>query len=314
MSTSTTGKIWCLLVGPTRAVVGSEFYVDVRDTDPVADLAALVKKARPHALDNYDPGDCVVLRAIDPCLTTRDAPKISRKVTELYRRGKLQRVPASDEIGQLDPILGKDELLIIEFGCPEPPREDYDISDEVVTMHLASRGPSPSPHIIALKEHLVVDTETYLIFSQLNRIYEWTVIQRKIKQPCQSLIKGVAYLHANGVAHLDLQMDNLVYDEAGTLKIIDFDSAVRVRDEEQEVVGYRGASEWTAPEVGEENGPEQRYSAIKADRWAVGRLLEVFLKYEPSSDLSAFADELMADDPNERPSLVQWCERQNAEK
>ena len=61
MSTSTTGKIWCLLVGPTRAVVGSEFYVDIRDIDLVADLAALVKKARPRALDNYDPGNCVVL-------------------------------------------------------------------------------------------------------------------------------------------------------------------------------------------------------------------------------------------------------------
>jgi serine/threonine protein kinase len=187
-------------------------------------------------------------------------------------------------------------------------------SHELQMLQYLHSRPSPSPYIIALDKHLVVDTATYLIFPELKRIYERTVVHRRIKEPCQSLIKGVAYLHANGVAHLDLQMDNLVYDAAGTLKIIDFDTAVRVRDEEQEVVGYRGTLTWTAPEVGDQDGPEQSYSAIKADRWACGRLLEVFLRYESASDLSDFAEQLMADDPNERPSLVQWCDLQLRER
>jgi hypothetical protein len=123
MSTPTTETVWCLLVGPTRAVVGSEFYVRVQHTDLVADLAALIKKARPRALDNYDPGDCVVLRATDSCLTARDGPNINQKVAELYQSDKLQRVLACEEIGQLSPILGKEELLIIEFGCPVPQHE-----------------------------------------------------------------------------------------------------------------------------------------------------------------------------------------------
>jgi serine/threonine protein kinase len=52
--------------------------------------------------------------------------------------------------------------------------------------------------------------------------------------------QDVAFLHMNGVAHLDLKLDNLLYNASGQLKIIDFDVAMQVTDEEQEVEGYHG--------------------------------------------------------------------------
>ncbi|KAG6370395.1 hypothetical protein JVT61DRAFT_12116 [Boletus reticuloceps] len=59
-----------------------------------------------------------------------------------------------------------------------------------------------------------------------------------------------------------------------------------------------------APEV--EKKP--RHSPIKADRWSCGRvllsLLDVFGKQEMS--LRAFARNLMAHDPKQRPSLLEW--------
>ncbi|KAJ2930074.1 hypothetical protein H1R20_g7009, partial [Candolleomyces eurysporus] len=126
--------------------------------------------------------------------------------------------------------------------------------------------PSPSPYIIALAGHFAVGTEKYLIFPQMNRADEDSLHNKRIKQPCQSLVKGVAYLHTNRVAHLDLKLDNLLYDASGQLKIIDFDIAVLVQDEEEKIEGYRGTPGWTAPEIGHKDGPKQIYSAIRADR------------------------------------------------
>ncbi|KAJ2926260.1 hypothetical protein H1R20_g10849, partial [Candolleomyces eurysporus] len=181
-------------------------------------------------------------------------------------------------------------------------------SQELGILQFLQARPSVSPYIIALVAHFAVGTATYLIFPVLSRIYQESLRDGKIKQPCQSLVNGVAYLHANGVAHLDLKLDNLLYDtETRQLKIIDFDIAVRVKDEDQEIEGYCGTPGWTAPEMGDDGGPKQRYSAIKADRWACGRILRTFLKYEPVNGFSTLAEQLMATDPSERPSLVEWC-------
>ncbi|RXW20038.1 hypothetical protein EST38_g5794 [Candolleomyces aberdarensis] len=181
-------------------------------------------------------------------------------------------------------------------------------SQELEILQYLHAKPSVSPYIIALVAHFAVDTATYLIFPALARIYEESLRHGEIKQPCQSLVNGVAYLHANRVAHLDLKLDNLLYDkETGQLKIIDFDIAVRVKDEDQEIEGYRGTPGCTAPEMGNEGGPKRRYSAIKADRWACGLVLKTFLKYEPTNGFSTLAERLMATDPSERPSLVEWC-------
>jgi serine/threonine protein kinase len=181
-------------------------------------------------------------------------------------------------------------------------------SHELEILQYLHSKPSSS-YIIALDDYFAVGPTTYLIFPKLNRINGESLLRDKIKQPCQSLVKGVAYLHASGVAHLDLKPDNLVYDATGQLKIIDFDLAVRVKDEEQEIEGYRGTPGWTAPEIGHEGGPKRRYSAIKADRWACGRILQTFLNYDKSG-FSTLAQRLMARNPSERPSLIQWCNLQ----
>ncbi|KAJ2931706.1 hypothetical protein H1R20_g5525, partial [Candolleomyces eurysporus] len=162
-------------------------------------------------------------------------------------------------------------------------RVSSSLSHELEILQYLHAKPSPSPYIIPLTSHFAVGTAKYLIFPKMHRVDENSLRNSRIKHPCQSLVKGVAYLHANRVAHLDLKLDNLVYNTAGQLKIIDFGIAVLVQDEEEKIEGYRGTPGWTAPEIGHEDGPKQSYSAIKADR------------------------QLRADKPNKRPSLVHWC-------
>jgi serine/threonine protein kinase len=61
------------------------------------------------------------------------------------------------------------------------------------------------------------------------------VFQSKISQVCLGLIKGLAYLHEHSIAHRDLKLENLVVNENFCLKIIDFNIAMRVEDEDEEV-------------------------------------------------------------------------------
>ncbi|CAA7269085.1 unnamed protein product [Cyclocybe aegerita] len=176
-----------------------------------------------------------------------------------------------------------------------------------ILQHLRAQS-SPSQYIVALFHHVAIGDTTYLIFPSLEPISEESLRGGRIQQPCQSLVAGVGYLHKHGVAHLDLKPDNLLYDaRTRELKIIDFDIAVLVENEEQEVEGYRGTRGWTAPEVRD----GRRYSAVRADRWACGRILKWFLRYTGSGTgrgLWNLACQLLAESPRDRPSLIGWCQ------
>ena len=120
------------------------------------------------------------------------------------------------------------------------------------------------------------------------------------------LLEGVLFLHKHGIAHLDLKPGNILVEQKDRspprLSIIDFGVSVRVQDEETTVTGFRGTPYWTAPEVGTKDGPEMTYSAIRADRWSCGRMLEHFY----SNDDASFRDvrkKLLHSDPSRRPSL-----------
>jgi hypothetical protein len=122
------------------------------------------------------------------------------------------------------------------------------------------------------------------------------------------LIKGLAYLHEHKITHRDVKPGNLVHDHDFVLKIIDFDIAIEVQNENAEINGYCGTKGWTAPEIGTKDRPTAMYSPIKADRWSCGRVIlrHIMVGMKGDFRLSEFARELMAKDPQHRPSLHDW--------
>ena len=127
-------------------------------------------------------------------------------------------------------------------------------------------------------------------------------VESKIVQVCWGLIEGVAYLHGLCIAHRDIKPDNLLVDRDLCLKIIDFDIAMQVEDEDQQVDDQCGTKGWMAPEVEKKS----RHSPIRADRWACGRVLLYLLNEFKNEDesLTAFARCLSTYDPKQRPSLI----------
>jgi serine/threonine protein kinase len=147
-----------------------------------------------------------------------------------------------------------------------------------------------------------------VILPQLHSIENQLSSQRlrgKVARLCWDLIEGLACLHKSKLAHLDIKPSNLVCDDAHRLQIVNFDVALEVKDQDQEIYGYRGTRGWTAPEVGK---PASTYSPIKADRWSCGHVILHLLDRvgDEDSRLSMIAGKLKAKVPQQRPSLLEW--------
>ena len=88
------------------------------------------------------------------------------------------------------------------------------------------------------------------------------------------------------------------------MKIIDFDLAIHVKDEDDEVDEECGSECWMAPEV--EN--LSAYSPIKADRWSSGEVVLYLFEELKEEDkyLTSIAGKLTAFNPDQRPSMLEF--------
>ncbi len=182
-------------------------------------------------------------------------------------------------------------------------RED---SNELEMLRLLNTIPRKSDHIISLVDSF----HGWVILPKLATVKGYLDFGRnlsasKVSQLCLGLIKGLAYLHEHRIAHRDIKPDNLlVNNEDFRLIITDFDTAMRVEDEDEEVNDQCGTKHWMAPEVER----KLRHSPIKADRWSCGYVILYFLdkSKQEGKHLKAFANKLTAHDPKRRPSLLEW--------
>jgi len=84
------------------------------------------------------------------------------------------------------------------------------------------------------------------------------------------LIAGLEYIHSQGVAHLDLKLDNILLGNDMQLKIIDFDQAQSTKDD---VITSGGTVCYRAPEVIDGSCSEM----TAADIFSAGVMLFAFL-------------------------------------
>ena len=167
-----------------------------------------------------------------------------------------------------------------------------------------------SEHIISLLDSFHGQSGPWVILPRMDSVMDYIAIspkqfESKVTQVCWGLIKGLAYLHELRIAHRDIKPDNLVVDEDFCLKIIDFDIAIQLKDEDEEVNNECGTKYWMAPEVVKK---PTMYSPIRADRWSCGRVLLYLLDVFKTGDeqLRAIGRKLKAHHPNQRPSLRAW--------
>ncbi|KIJ58017.1 hypothetical protein HYDPIDRAFT_190913 [Hydnomerulius pinastri MD-312] len=124
-----------------------------------------------------------------------------------------------------------------------------------------------------------------------------------------SLFEAVAFMHEHGVAHMDTKPSNVVIPPGGGwLSIIDFNASVRVASPTRMFKGVVRTEDYIAPEV-----CKGRFRPMLADLWSYGKTLqELCLRCQ---DLTArctlleISDELMHEEPAERPTMATVLER-----
>jgi serine/threonine protein kinase len=183
-------------------------------------------------------------------------------------------------------------------------------SNELEIFKLLDAAQPKSDHVITLVDSFQGQSAKWAILPKMESVADCVKfapkeLERNVVQVCLGLVKGLGYLHKLCIAHRDIKPGNLLVDHGFRLKVIDFDIAMRVEDEDEEVDDQCGTKGWIAPEV------EKRvtYSPIRADRWSCGHVLLYLLDRFRKDDISlrAIAGELHSDDPRQRPSLVKSC-------
>jgi serine/threonine protein kinase len=184
----------------------------------------------------------------------------------------------------------------------------HEQSNELRIFKLLNTFRPKSEHIISLHESFQTPSTSWAILPEMSSVARCVSVasdklNERVAQVCWGLIEGVAYLHKFCIAHRDIKPENLVVDRNFSLKIIDFDAAMRVKGEDEVVEDQCGTKGWMAPEIEEKS----MYSPIKADRWSAGRFLLYLLDGFRKEDrvLRVTARKLTAHNPEQRPSMLQ---------
>ncbi|KAI8914165.1 kinase-like domain-containing protein [Gorgonomyces haynaldii] len=126
--------------------------------------------------------------------------------------------------------------------------------------------------------------------------------ESRIRYIYRQIVDAVAYLHDNGVCHLDIKDENVVIDDNLVTKLIDFGSSNFIPTKTQDYfLHYRGTRAYTPPEVLDNlpfRGPE-------VDVWSLGVLLFIMAYgFPPFSQIEHVRHLVITKPPFKRSDLL----------
>ena len=90
-----------------------------------------------------------------------------------------------------------------------------------------------------------------------------------VKDVMRQIVRAVEWIHVLHVVHLDLKPDNILIDDAGTVRLCDFGHSMVLSEDEVDFAslrGKRGTESYCAPEM----LAGEPYDGKKADWWSCG--------------------------------------------
>lgn len=146
------------------------------------------------------------------------------------------------------------------------------------------------PNVVQLAALYKESTRLYMVMELVNGGDLHTVLTRQRCLPEEvaraaftQLVSAIDHLHANGVLHRDIKLENVLYDQTvspAVIKVCDLGNSMLV--ESPPTNNFRGTNGYTAPEIG---GGAPGAWTPKADVWALGVVLYAMLGgYLPFDD------------------------------
>ncbi len=132
-----------------------------------------------------------------------------------------------------------------------------------------------------------IRSELFMIFIKQKRFSE-----KVVKFYASQVVSAVGYLHSKGIIHRDLKIENILIDQLGYIKIIDFGIAKLVGQEKPKVryslfsIQNTDVIEYLAPEMLKKTQSSIGDYSFSVDWWAVGILM-----YELYFGVTPFFDE-----------------------
>jgi serine/threonine protein kinase len=147
------------------------------------------------------------------------------------------------------------------------------------------------PNIAAVLDHWEDDNiaamvTRYLTGGRLAARIEKSKKESGIGLPIEKVLRlsielayGLAYIHSCGILYLDLQPRNVLFDEWGTLHLVDFDTAIQIGDPHLSHISRRSVINYMAPELVAGTAADER-----SDLYSLGATI-----YEMVAGSQAFA-------------------------
>lgn len=161
------------------------------------------------------------------------------------------------------------------------------------------REAPPHPNVVRYMDEFIEREHLCFVIEYCERgdLYEFARQQPAQRLACadalgivEQVAAGIAFLHAQGIAHRDVSLENVLLDSDGVWKLGDFGLAVNA---ELPCRTRAGKTYYMAPEVeaAARAGGGYAYDARGADVWSLGMLLFILISGSPlvSEDSSAFA-------------------------
>ena len=129
-------------------------------------------------------------------------------------------------------------------------------------------------HIIGIHKTIKNGLYTFLVMKYHTTDLFTIVETKKLSlDDCRRYFRQIAialsFCHSNGIAHMDVSLENFVLDEDNNIILIDFGLAI----ENKKTSGRCGKTNYMSPEVFQ----EKKYYPEKADSWSAGIVLFMML-------------------------------------
>ena len=98
------------------------------------------------------------------------------------------------------------------------------------------------------------------------------------KKLFKQILEGVKYMHKLNIVHRDIKMENILFDDkSGKIKFIDFSISTIVNQDKKLINEPGGSMHYQSPEFFNTENNDGYYDPFKADIWAVGICLYIFI-------------------------------------
>ena len=205
-------------------------------------------------------------------------PFSSKSSVEDYLIGKQigQGAYATVRIALYRPTNKKIALKIYEKTRLLEPQRRKSVKREIRLMEKMRH-----PHVVKLYEVIETEKQVFLSMEYVGggSLHGYLKAQPHRRLPEEEarrlfvqVLSGIHYCHSKCITHRDIKLENLLLDEKGNIKIIDFGFSTCIPND-RKIKIFCGTPSYMAPEI----VSKKEYAGPPADIWALGVLLYALL-------------------------------------